>query len=78
VTAQQLESSIRELGGDLLRDTTLFDVYRGKGISEGQKSLTFGLILQDFSRNLTDQSVDELINAIITGLYQRHGAQLRV
>jgi phenylalanyl-tRNA synthetase beta chain len=78
VTAQQLESSIRELGGDLLRDTTLFDVYRGKGISEGQKSLTFGLILQDFSRNLTDQSVDELINAIITGLHQRHGAQLRV
>jgi phenylalanyl-tRNA synthetase beta chain len=77
VTAQQLEASIRELGGELLRHITLFDVYRGKGIPEGQKSLTFGLILQDFSRNLTDQSVDELITTIITGLNLRHGAHLR-
>ena len=77
VTAQQLETSIRDLGGELLRSVSIFDVYRGKSIPENQKSLTFGLILQDFSRNLTDQTVDTLITAIIAGLQQRHNAKLR-
>ena len=77
LTAQQLLDSLYDLGGERLRTATLFDVYRGKGIPQGQKSLTFSLILQDFSRNLTDQDVDRLLASMLSGLQQRHGATLR-
>lgn len=77
ITTQQLEQSIRDLAGELLRNVSLFDLYQGKGVPEGQKSLTFSLILQDFSSNLTDKSVDTLMTTIIAGLQQRHDAKLR-
>lgn len=77
ISFEQLLTAIHEYGGERLQDVTLFDVYRGKGIPEGCKSVAFGLILQDFSSNLTDQAVDEIVAGIITGLEQRFDARLR-
>ena len=78
VTAQAVQEVIRQRGGDLLREVWLFDVYRGKGIAEGQKSLAFGLNLQDFSRNLTDHVVEEAVSGILAGLAEQFGATLRI
>ena len=78
VSAQAIQDSIRQHGGDLLRKVRLFDVYRGKGIGEGRKSLALGLILQDLSRNLTDSVVEETVSRIIAELTQQFGAMLRV
>ncbi len=78
VAARIVQDCIRGCGGELLRDVLLFDVYRGSGIQEGQKSLAFGLILQDFSRNLTDSVVEETVSGIIAGLAEQFGATLRV
>ncbi|HOW62509.1 MAG TPA: phenylalanine--tRNA ligase subunit beta [Candidatus Contendobacter sp.] len=78
VTAQAIQACIRRHGGERLREAWLFDVYRGKGIAEGQKSLAFGLILQAFSHNLTDSVVEETVSGIIAGLADQFGATLRV
>jgi phenylalanyl-tRNA synthetase beta chain len=78
VAVQAVLSCIRQRGGHLLRDVRLFDVYRGKGVTEGQKSLALGLILQDFSRNLTDSVVEEAVSGIIAALTERFDATLRV
>jgi phenylalanyl-tRNA synthetase beta chain len=78
VTAQAVQTVIRQRGGDLLREVWLFDVYRGKGMAEGKKSLAFGLNLQDFSRNLTDHVVEEAVSGIIAGLAEQFGATLRI
>ncbi len=78
VTSGAIQSCIRQHGGELLREVRLFDVYRGKGVPEGRKSLALGLILQDLSHNLTDSVVDEVVSGIITGLAERFGATLRV
>jgi len=78
VTAQMVQDSIRQHGGGLLREVRLFDVYRGQGIAEGQKSLALGLILQDLSRNLTDSVVEETVSRIIAGLTQQFSATLRI
>jgi phenylalanyl-tRNA synthetase beta chain len=56
----------------------LFDIYRGKGIAEGSKSLAFGLIFQDFSSNLTDSRVEAVVSDILSGLERTLGATLRV
>jgi phenylalanyl-tRNA synthetase beta chain len=78
VTVHAIYRCIRERGGRLLRDVRLFDVYRGKGVAEGQKSLALGLILQDFSRNLTESVVEETVSGIIAGLTEQFDATLRV
>jgi len=78
VTAQAVQDVIRQRGGDLLREVWLFDVYRGKGIAEGRKSLAFGLNLQDFSRNLTDHVVEDAVSGILAGLAEQFGATLRI
>jgi phenylalanyl-tRNA synthetase beta chain len=77
-SARAIQENIRHHGGERLREAWLFDVYRGKGIAEGKKSLAFGLILQDFSHNLTDSVVEETLSGIIAGLAGQFGATLRV
>lgn len=69
--------SVQAVAGDLLRDVFIFDVYRGKGVPEGQKSLAIGLILQDSSRTLIDQDVDEVMSRTVTRLGQEFSAVLR-
>lgn len=78
VAAQAIYDCIRQNGGLLLREIHFFDVYRGKTVPEGRKSLALGLILQDFSRNLTDQVVEETVSGIIAGLTEQFDATLRV
>lgn len=78
VSAQAVQDAICQRGGNLLREVWLFDVYRGKGVADGQKSLAFGLNLQDFSRNLTDHVVEEAVSGILAGLAAQFGATLRI
>ncbi len=47
--------------GTVLRDTTVFDIYRGAGIETGRKSVAIGLNLQDVSRTLTDDETDAIV-----------------
>ena len=77
ISAQSVADTIHRHAGERLRKVELFDVYQGKGIAEGQKSLAFSLIFQDFSSSLTDHSIDEMLAGIIAGLKQDLGANLR-
>jgi phenylalanyl-tRNA synthetase beta chain len=75
--AGELESAVRELTGERLRELVIFDVYQGKGIETGRKSIAFGLILQDSSRTLTDMDVEAVVARVTAGLREKFGAQLR-
>lgn len=77
VTAAAVSRCVRDVAGRLLRDLELFDVYRGKGIDSGKKSLGLGLTLQDFSRTLRDDEIDALITTILQELNKKFGATLR-
>ena len=77
VTAQAIQVCIDEVSSDLLRDVHLFDIYTGKGVEEGRKSVALGLILQDFSRTLTDQDVDSEVENIVSTLKHKFAATLR-
>lgn len=61
----------------LLREVVLFDVYRGKGIESGRKSLALGLILQDKERTLTDDDTDRVLSAVREALIQQCQATFR-
>lgn len=68
---------VRNSTGDILREVKIFDVYIGKGIDSGRKSVALGLILQHSSRTLVDQEVDNIIHTIVSGLEKEFDAKLR-
>jgi phenylalanyl-tRNA synthetase, beta subunit, non-spirochete bacterial len=77
VSAQTVQDYIASAVPGVLRELCLFDVYRGKGVEAGRKSLAFGLILQDSSRTLTDENVAAIIGGVVAHLHSELGASLR-
>jgi phenylalanyl-tRNA synthetase beta chain len=77
VAAGDVLDCVREAAGVLLLKLTLFDIYRGKGVDSGKKSMALGLTLQDFSRTLTDGETEVLIATVLKRLQDRFGATLR-
>ncbi|MYF69776.1 MAG: hypothetical protein F4181_07280 [Proteobacteria bacterium] len=61
VSSDRLLRCVLQAAGDALNDVTIFDIYRGKGIDSGRKSVALGLILQDRSRTLTDTEADRIV-----------------
>jgi len=55
----------------------VFDLYAGKGVPEGKKSLAFRVLLQDTQKTLTDAEVDEVIGLAVSILHRQFGATLR-
>ena len=75
--ADSLFDVVREEAGELLRDVRMFDVYAGKGIEDGHKSLAMGLTLQHAERTLKDEEVNQLIDSVVRRLEQDYSAILR-
>ncbi|MGO5023662.1 phenylalanine--tRNA ligase subunit beta [Lawsonibacter sp. LCP25S3_G6] len=77
VTVGALEAAIRKGARGLLKEAALFDIYRGKGVAEGKKSVAFNLILRADDRSLTAEEADADVKAILEVLEQDCGAVLR-
>ncbi len=77
IPVSDIFSVINASASDLVKEMQLFDIYQGKGVDEGRKSIAFGLILQEFSRTLTDTDVDTEIENIVSALNQQLAATLR-
>ncbi|QNL43276.1 phenylalanine--tRNA ligase subunit beta [Oscillibacter hominis] len=77
ITVGQLEDCIRRGAKGLLKDVALFDIYTGKGVAEGFKSVAFNLQLRSDQRNLTAQEADEDVQSILDLLKAELGAVLR-
>ena len=60
-----------------LKELRLFDLYQGKGVETGRKSVALGLILQDLSRTLTDKEADDVVAAVLERLRSKMNARLR-
>jgi len=61
----------------LVTQVTLFDLYRGKQIPEGKKSLAIRIIYQSLKHTLTDEEVDQTQEQMLARLHQELGATLR-
>ncbi|MDR0577036.1 MAG: phenylalanine--tRNA ligase subunit beta [Candidatus Accumulibacter sp.] len=62
----------------IVQDIRLFDIYTGKGIDLGKKSLAFRIVMQDTQRTLQDAEVDAAFQRLVEYLRQAFAAQLRV
>ena len=77
VTVGALEDAIRRGAKGLLKEVSLFDIYRGKGVPEGKKSVAFNLTLRADDRSLTAEEADEDVKSILELLEKELGAVLR-
>ncbi len=77
VEAAALNSAIVEAGGETLKSVCLFDIYRGKQLEEGSKSLAFRLRFQSGERTLIDDEITPVFDGIVKSLEERFGAKLR-
>ena len=77
VTVGTLENAIRRGAKGLLKEVSLFDIYRGENIGAGRKSVAFSLVLRSDERSLTGEEADEDVKSILETLEQECGAVLR-
>lgn len=77
ITASQVAEVIWQAGGSLLQDARLFDVYRGKQIPPGKKSLAYSLTFQAADKTLKDADVEKVRRRIVARLAQTLDASLR-
>jgi phenylalanyl-tRNA synthetase beta chain len=61
----------------LITDVTVFDVYEGKGIDDGKKSIAIAVTLQPREKTLTDQEIDAVAAKIVAEVSKKTGGTLR-
>jgi phenylalanyl-tRNA synthetase beta chain len=77
ITLNQLKDVVKSAATPILDNLQLFDVYQGKGIDSGRKSVAFGLTFQEQSRTLEEADVEEAMAPIMKALTEKLGATLR-
>lgn len=63
--------------GVSLEQVELFDIFKGKGVAEGKKSLTYSLVFRSTERTLTDQEVNTVFNTVLNAVEQNSSYTLR-
>jgi phenylalanyl-tRNA synthetase beta chain len=76
VIADKVDKAIKQSAGALLVDLALFDVYRGAGVPEGNRSIAYRLRLQSLDHTLSDTELTEVRNKVIAGV-AKLGASMR-
>jgi len=77
VSAEQILATVRGAKGKLVESVVLFDVYRGKGVPEGKKSIAFRVQYRSPERTLTDEEINKAHGRIVKVMEKQLGAQLR-
>lgn len=72
-----LEACIRRAAPPVVQSVLPFDVYAGEKVAKDKKSVAIGLILQDFSRTLEEQEVEQAVDTILAAVTAELGAELR-
>jgi phenylalanyl-tRNA synthetase beta chain len=78
VTAQALLDCLRGAAPAIVQDVQLFDLYAGKGVVSGEKSLAFRVVMQDTERTLADAEVETALTTMIQVAGEKLSARLRV
>ncbi|KEF39539.1 phenylalanyl-tRNA synthetase beta subunit [Schinkia azotoformans MEV2011] len=77
VIAGNVEEVIKEAGGPLLKEVSIFDLYQGEHLEKGKKSLAFSLRYFDPEKTLTDEEVSKAHEKVLQAVAEKLGAVLR-
>jgi len=77
VAAGDVLRAIRTVDRALITDAELFDVYRGKGVDDGKKSLALAVILQPVEATMTEKEIEAVVDKIVANVTKQTGGVLR-
>ena len=77
IAMSELVEVIKANAGELLQTAKVFDVYTGKQVAEGCKSMAFNLTFQASDRTLTDDEIDIVIKKVVDAVSETFKAKLR-
>jgi phenylalanyl-tRNA synthetase beta chain len=77
VTADEVLRAAKGADRALVETATIFDVYEGKGVPEGQKSLAIAVRIQPKDKTLTEPEIEALVQKIVAAVTKATGAVLR-
>jgi phenylalanyl-tRNA synthetase beta chain len=77
VSADQVVKAARNAERNLIERVELFDVYEGKGVPEGKKSLAIAVTIQPKEHTLTDAEIDAVAQKLVTAVTKATGGVLR-
>ncbi|HHY72770.1 MAG TPA: phenylalanine--tRNA ligase subunit beta [Bacillus bacterium] len=77
VVAGNIQAAIKEAGGKLLKEVSIFDLYQGEHLEKGKKSLAFSLRYFDPEKTLTDEEVAKAHEQVLEAVEEKVGAALR-
>lgn len=77
ILVKQIEKLITSNAGNILEEIKLFDVYKGKQVPDGKKSVAYSVTFRASDRTLTDEEVGKSMKKIVNALSEKLGAQLR-
>lgn len=77
VAADDILVECKKVGANQVVGVNLFDVYRGRGVADGFKSLAISLVLQDTARTLEEEEIAATVARCVEALKQRFQASLR-
>ena len=77
VAANELLRAVKSAAGPLLSDIQLFDVYQGKGIEDGKKSLAVTITLAPQKATLTEEEIEKISAMVVAVAKKNFGAILR-
>ncbi|MGI9510552.1 MAG: phenylalanine--tRNA ligase subunit beta [Geminicoccaceae bacterium] len=78
VPAESLMNAVRSADKALIQDVSLFDVYQGKGLEDGKKSLALAVRLQSMDRTLSESEIEAAVKKITSAAAKATGATLRM
>jgi phenylalanyl-tRNA synthetase beta chain len=77
VTADEVLRAAKGADRALIESVTIFDVYEGKGVPEGKKSLAIAVRIQPRDKTLTEPEIEALVQKIVAAVAKATGASLR-
>lgn len=77
VAVGEVLKSVAGVDKNLIREVSLFDVYRGKGVDDGKKSVAFSIRIQADDHTLTENELDGISSKIIDLLAKKYSGELR-
>ena len=72
-----VETEMRKAAGELLRDVRVFDVFEGKDLAAGQRSVAFRLVFQSKDATLEDAQINELRDKVVKSVSEKFKVSLR-
>ncbi len=77
VLAASLVATVKKAATRFLEDVEVFDIYEGKGVEEGRKSVAMSLTYLNREQTLTDEELQPVHQKVLTALEEAHQASLR-